>query len=91
MSSGATTTPSIETIRSPARRPAEAAGVPDETAWTVVVAFPAEVMNSPVKRTQGEHDVRRRAGGDRGDPLPRRRPPVGVDAERVIEVVQRSL
>ncbi len=52
MSSAWTTAPSMDTIRSPACRPAVAAGVPVETAWTVVVAFPAEVMKRPVKRTR---------------------------------------
>ncbi len=46
-----TTAPSIETIRSPDCRPAVAAGEPAVTASTVVVAFPADVMKSPVKRT----------------------------------------
>ena len=51
MSSGSTGAPSIETIRSPCWSPAAAAGVPDDTASTRVVAFPADVMKRPVKRS----------------------------------------
>ena len=53
--------------------------------------LPGRRHEEPREEDEGEHDVRRRAGGDRGDPLPRRRPPVGVRAERVLEVVQRPL
>ena len=72
--------------RSPAWRPIALAGYPGSTAATVFVAFPPAGHEEEGEEDDREQDVRRRAGRDRDEALPRRRLPVRVRAERVAKL-----
>ncbi len=102
--SPSTCLPLIARIRSPAWTPAASAGVSASTSLTVAVTLvgrAAELEPEPVAAAQrheerGEDDdredeVRGRPGEDDRDPLPRRRAPVGVRRERVLDLRQTAL
>ena len=92
-----TRSPSMATMRSPARRPICDAGVATPssnfgaTSATVDVAFPLPVMNRIVKRTIASTMFAAGPGGDGHEPLPGRRLPVRVRPDRVAELVQALL
>ena len=92
ISSAFTGFPSIATMRSPACRPTDCAGEA-----TPVVELRCDGLDRPRRLTGDGHeeereehdregDVGHRAGADRDEPLPGRRLPVGVRAERVAQL-----
>ncbi len=88
----ATTAPSIETIRSPGLEPhGRRRGCLARPASTVVVAFPTEVMKSPVKRTRASRMFAAGPAAIADDALPGRARASTRRAERVLEVVEALL